>query len=70
VPAVPPAAITIRDAVTARLRVAAERPELRRPALGHVQEQPIHASSTISDVEPDEMKGSGTPVSGARPSTV
>ena len=30
----------------------------------------MHASSTISDVEPDEMKGSGTPVNGASPSTV
>src|SRR3954462_11507721 len=39
-PAVPPAAITIRDPITARLRVGAERPELRRPALGHVEEQP------------------------------
>ena len=25
---------------------------------------------TTSDVEPEEMNGSGTPVSGARPSTV
>jgi len=28
------------------------------------------ARSTISDEEPDEMNGSGTPVSGASPSTV
>jgi hypothetical protein len=30
---------------------------------------PIEHSSTMSDVEPDEMNGSGTPVSGARPRT-
>jgi hypothetical protein len=30
---------------------------------------PIEHSSTISDVEPDEMNGSGTPVSGASPRT-
>ena len=32
--------------------------------------RPIPHSSTISDDEPEEMNGSGTPVSGARPSTV
>ena len=31
---------------------------------------PIAVSSTSSDDEPDEMNGSGTPVSGASPSTV
>ena len=30
----------------------------------------MEQSRTISDVEPEEMKGSGTPVSGARPRTV
>ena len=30
---------------------------------------PIEHSSTISDVEPLETNGSGTPVSGASPST-
>ena len=30
---------------------------------------PIEQSSTMSDVEPEEMNGSGTPVSGARPRT-
>lgn len=31
---------------------------------------PIAASSTSSDDDPEEMNGSGTPVSGAMPSTV
>ena len=31
---------------------------------------PIVASITIRLLDPDEMNGSGTPVSGARPSTV
>ena len=31
--------------------------------------RPIVASSTSSELEPEEMNGSGTPVSGARPST-
>ena len=30
---------------------------------------PIVASMTSRELEPDEMNGSGTPVSGARPST-
>jgi hypothetical protein len=31
--------------------------------------RPIAVRRTISEVEPEEMKGSGTPVSGASPST-
>ena len=40
------------------------------PPCATFSSSPIEQSSTISDVEPEEMNGSGTPVSGASPSTV
>ena len=64
-----PAAITTRMAIARETRhgahdAAAARRSRRSAAA------PSTASSTSSDDEPDEMNGSGTPVSGARPSTV
>ena len=71
-PAVPPAAITI---VGGRLRSSPSRDGLTArsgsvPPCATLSSSPIEHSSTISDVEPEEMNGSGTPVSGARPRTV
>ena len=63
-----------RSAVRSRLpfsRRPAHGAQVRRAAAGDVEQQAHRRSAARSaSVEPDEMNGSGTPVSGASPSTV
>ena len=74
-PAVPPAAITTfggsaaLGGVTFPAPLARQRRRCAEPPLATLSSSPIEHSSTISDVDPDEMNGSGTPVSGASPRT-
>ena len=53
----------------ARSRPPSTARRCAEPPDAMLSSSPMAHSSTISDVEPEEMNGSGTPVSGARPST-